>query len=69
MRELKRQIAKARLKALGVGNVNKKISSKSGKNEPKLWRRVLDGDLAKHGMAAQFSQGIKSKRKIKKIGA
>ena len=72
IRSIERQIAKARLKAMGVGNANKKMGAqrknKDGKPiEPKLWKRVLRGDLAKQGIAAQFGQGIKSRRKLRRV--
>lgn len=72
IRSIERQIAKARLKAMGVGNVNKKMSAqrkdRDGRpTEPKLWIRVTYGDLAKQGFADQLGQGIKSRRKLRKV--
>ena len=72
MRSLQRQVAKSRLKAMGVGNVNKKMRyarrDKDGKRQEKpLWERVLNGDLAKQALAAQLGTGIRSKRKIRKV--
>lgn len=73
IRSIKRQIAKARLKAMGVGNVNKKIAApgrgKDGKNQKPLWERVLYGDLAAQGIAAQLGQGVKSRRKLRRVKA
>ena len=45
MRKYLRQIAKARLKLLGVGNVNKAMSRKY--RGVKNWRRVLNEDPRK----------------------
>ena len=45
MRKYKRQIAKARLKLLGVGNVNKAMSREY--RGVKNWRRVLNEDPRK----------------------
>ena len=65
MRELKRQIAKARLAAMGVGNVNKRTSiQRSG---VPLWRRVITGDLADRGSAAQRSAKIVKSRKLRRV--
>ena len=74
IRSIERQIAKARLKAMGVGNVNKKMSvqrkDRDGRpTEPKLWERVIRGDMAKQGIAAQLGQGIKSRRKLRRVKA
>ena len=72
IRTIERQIAKARMKAMGVGNVNKKMSAarrdEDGKRkELPIWRRVLTGDLAKQGLAAQLGTGAKSKRKLRRV--
>lgn len=74
IRSIERQIAKARLKAMGVGNVNKKMSAqrkdRDGRpTEPKLRERVIRGDMAKQGIAAQLGQGIKSRRKLRRVKA
>ena len=45
MRKYKRQIAKARLKLLGVGSVNKAMSRE--RRGVKNWRRVLNEDPRK----------------------
>lgn len=45
MRKYMRQIAKARLKLLGVGNVNKAMSREY--HGVKNWRRVLNEDPRK----------------------
>ena len=68
MRKYLRQIAKARMKACGVGNVNKKMARMNSKGE-KLWQAFLWGEFAKDGIRAQFRQGLKrrTKRKIRRI--
>ena len=64
-RSIKRQIAKGRMKAMGVGNVNKKLGGvKAGVPN---WKRVLYGDMSSQGLAAQLCQGIRSKRKLRKV--
>ena len=70
MRELMRSVAKGRLKALGADRINRRMNVTAGGpgNIPN-WRRVLTGDLAKRGAAAQSSAGIKAKRKMKKVSA
>ena len=65
MRELKRQIARARLRAMGVGNPNRKMSVKQ--DGVPLWRRVLDGELGKQAAAAQRSGEVFKNRKIRRI--
>lgn len=72
IRTIQRQVAKGRIAAMGIGNVNKKMSSsksvKMGKPF-KLWRSVLNGEYAKQALAAQLSNGIKSRRKLKKVSS
>lgn len=74
MRKYLRQIAKARMKANDIGKVNKKMAYrghdiKTGKlNEP-LWKRWIYGEYAKVGVAAQLGQGVRSRRKLKKVPA
>ena len=72
IRSIERQIAKGRMAAMGIGNINKKMSfarkDEDGKRkEPPLWRRVLHGDYAKQSLAAQLGAGVRSRRKIKKV--
>ena len=62
MRKYLRAIAKARMKACGVGNVNKKMARKNEKGE-KLWRAFLWGEYAEQGRKAQ----VKPKRKVRRI--
>ena len=68
MRKYLRQVAKARLKALGAGNVNKKLSRKNADGQP-LWKAALYGQYAKSGAAALRSNGIKAKRVLRRVGA
>ena len=72
IRNIKRQIARNRLAAMGVGNVNKKMRhyrrDTDGKPlEQPLWKRVLSGDLAKKGFAAQMGKKIRSARRVRRI--
>lgn len=67
MRKLYRQIAKARMKACGVGNVNKKMARTNAKGE-KLWRAFIWGEYADHGKKAQLALKV-GKRRIRKIQA
>ena len=64
MRKYLRQIAKARMKACGVGNVNKKMARTNSKGE-KLWRAFLWGEYADKGRRALMK--YKPKRKIRRI--
>lgn len=68
MRELMRSVAKGRMKAPGADRVNRRLKMTDQHGVPN-WRRVLTGDLAKRGAAAQSSAGIKAKRKMKKVSA
>ena len=71
MRSVERQVAKGRLAALGVGNVNKKMGVQRKANgkpvEEKLWKRVTWGDLAKQGFAAQMGQKVRRNRKLRRV--
>lgn len=66
MRKLYRQIAKARMKACGVGNVNKKMARMNAKGE-KLWRAFIWGEYAEKGRLAQLGVQKKPKRRIRRI--
>lgn len=70
MRELMRSVAKGRLKALGADRINRRMRVEStvvdGRGV-KNWRRVLTGDLAKRGEAAQRMNGLKAKRKLRRV--
>lgn len=66
MRELMRSVAKGRMKALGADRINRRLRMTDQHGVPN-WRRVLTGDLAKRGEAAQRMNGLKAKRKLKKV--
>ena len=77
-RSLKRQIAKARLRVMGVGNVNSVMSAKKG--DMQNWKRALYGKTGEEAHKAQMNLGklIKArdegkkavrKRKLKKVTA
>lgn len=68
MRELMRSVAKGRLKALGADRINRRIRVTDQYGTPN-WRRVLTGDLAKRGEAAQRMEGLKAKRKLRRVSA
>lgn len=78
LRNVKRQIAKARMMATGVGNVNKKLRLVKG-GMPN-WKRALYGKTGEKAHRAQMNLGrllkaqaqgkeVRAKRKIKKVGA
>ena len=78
LRGYKRQIAKARMMATGVGNVNSKLSLV--KDGVPNWKRALYGKTGEQAHKAQMNLGrlIKArdesrktiaKRKLKKVGA
>lgn len=64
MRKYYRAIAKARMKACGVGNVNKKMARVNTKGE-KLWRAFIWGEYADQGRLALM--GHRPKRRIRRI--
>lgn len=66
MRELMRSVAKGRLKALGADRINRRMNMTDQHGTPNL-RRVIDGDLAKRAEGAQRMNGLKAKRKLKKV--
>ena len=67
LRKYKREIAKARMKALGVDRVNKRMGVV---NQGVVnWKRALYGDSGEAGRRAQRSHAIRSRRKIRKISA
>ena len=48
IRTIKRNMAKQRLADMGVDHINKRMSQRedpTDKHSPKLWTRVLDGNL------------------------
>ena len=64
IRSIKRQIAKARMKALGIDKVNRKMGNRQ-------WRKVIDGEYAAAALNAQIGRigKPKSRRKLKKVSA
>ena len=69
MRKYLRQIAKARMKAMGMDRINRRMSPNQAQKGNVVfgWRRVIDGDLAQ---AAEDKQcGRKLRRKLKKVPA
>lgn len=71
MRKYKRQIAKARLRVLGVGNVNKQLAVFRGGVQN--WRLATSGETGKAAEQAQLRVGARGaklkKRKIRKVSA
>ena len=66
MRELMRSVAKGRLKALGADRINRRLRVTDQHGAPN-WRRVLTGDLAKRAEGAQRMNGLKAKRKLRRV--
>ena len=66
MRELMRSVAKGRLKALGADRINRRLRVTDQHGTPN-WRRVLTGDLAKRAEGAQRMEGLKAKRKLRRV--
>ena len=64
IRTIRRQIAKARMKALGIDKVNRKMAQGQ-------WRKVIDGEYAMQALNAQIGRigKPKSRRKLKKVSA
>lgn len=72
MRKYLRQIAKARMKVLGVGNINQKMSRRNEEGLP-MWRAFITGEYSKAGRDAQIGSANRNesrniKRTIKKLG-
>ena len=69
LRSIKRQIAKARLAAMGVGNVNRKLARKRGKDgkqdktETPNWKKALYGKTGAEAERAQMIEGRRLKQK------
>ena len=61
LRTAKRQIARARMKALGFGRVNRQM--------PKEWRRMLDKDAETAQRNAGKRAAIARKRVLRKVSA
>ena len=71
MRKYLRQIAKARMKAMGMNRVNRRMSPNQSQKGNVVfgWRRVIDGDLANAAENKQAEGGRKLRRKLKKVPA
>ena len=69
MRKYLRGIAKARMKAMGIGNVNRKMSLKKG-GVPN-WKVALYGKTGADAERAQMNYGmlIRAKKEPKKVSA
>ena len=69
LRSIKRQIAKARLTAMGVGNVNRKLARKRTKDgkqdmtELPNWKKALYGKTGAEAAKAQAADGQRRKQK------
>ena len=66
MRKYLRQMAKARLKAMGAGSINRNMGKK--KDGVALWRAVLYGKSGKDAERAQMNYGklLKAQKKGRK---
>ena len=66
MRKYLRQMAKARMKAMGIGNIHRKMGNK--KDGVALWRAVLYGNSGKDAERAQMNYGklMKAQKKGRK---
>ena len=83
LRNVKRQIAKARLTVMGVGNVNRKLKKKkdpTDRNEFPNWKKALYGKTGEEAHRAQMNLGkllkakeqgkaVVNRRKVKKVSA
>lgn len=73
MRKYRRQIAKARLKALGADRVNRKLGIV--RNGLPLWRVLTEGKTGQEAEAVQIGTAIapkkarKLRRKVEKVSA
>lgn len=61
LRSIKRQIAKARMAAMGVDRINKRMSKVSKGGLPN-WRRAISGESGEAAHKAQIMNGRKIKR-------
>ena len=64
MRKYYRQIAKARMKAVGIDGINRRMSRKNSDGN-KLWREFVWGMYAAEAVRVQVRP--KLKRKVRKI--
>lgn len=71
IRSAERRIAKARMAALGIDRINRKMGKKkdkTDKNELPLWRQVLTGKYAAEAERALCPKQIRNRtRKIRKV--
>ena len=65
LRKYKRQIAKARLKIIGVEQVNSEMGATNADGIPN-WKVALMDEKAHR---AQIAYSLRNRRKIKKVGA
>ena len=79
LRRIKRQIAKARLSAMGVGNVNKKMRLKK-EDGLQNWKCALYGETGEEAHKVQMNLGklmkakkqgrdVVARRKVRKVTA
>ena len=61
-RSLKRQVARARMTLMGIGNVNRKMSYKDASGV-KNWEKALFGKTGKQAHDAQMADGRRRKQK------
>jgi hypothetical protein len=64
-RNIKRQIAKARMKVIGIDRINRRMKEKNNDGVPN-WKAILTDEKA-HFL--QTAYGRKNSRKIKKVSA
>lgn len=64
-RNIKRQIAKARMKVIGIDRINRRMKEKNHDGVPN-WKVALQDERAH---MAQTAYGRKNRRKIKKVSA
>ena len=63
-RSIERQIAKARMKVVGVDRVNRRMGA-SNSEGMKNWRLAL---MDENAHRKQIAYGMKAKRKLKRVG-
>ena len=66
MRKHRRQVAKARLAAIGVDRVNRRLKVIDKKTGLALWRKVLLDDKAHDAQAQGRKPVLKNRRKARK---
>lgn len=63
LRNIKRQIAKARLKVIGVDRINRRLSDTNAEGVPN-WKTALQDEKAHR---AQTAYSLRNRRKIKRV--